>query len=138
MSRPVCKALPGCIHCLDFDDRIRVLSEETFVLDASEDGAFSSSSSSSSEEEMMMHEYHRRRSTTATASGTSRRQLYASILPNRASIPEGKATGECQVGWENKQCTTFSTNSARSLKSGCFFNRFASLVVLGVILCWLV
>jgi hypothetical protein len=116
---------------------MRVLSEANDDTRA-ESSTFSAprGQSLSSSEVAMMREYHWRRS-TASSGGTSKRQLYASILPDRASIPEGKATGVCQVGWESQQCTTFPANDGNRVAKISSVNGLASLMVMGMMLFWL-
>lgn len=102
-----------------------------------------------SNEKAMWNEYRQRASPRSVlaqfqvdGSRSKHRQLYASILPSRESIAEGKATGICQVGWENKQCTTFHANEGTTLKNswgfcGGYGSGLASLLVVGVALFWM-
>lgn len=81
----LCVALPGCIQCLDFEDDIRVLSEDV-------------------DPEIESYPY----------SQYYQRQLYADIMPDIAGISNTKAKGICRTGWRNKDCPTFLHDAGSS------------------------
>lgn len=118
ITRSTCKALPGCIHCLNFEDEMRVLQE----LEASGEGPISDvwQERLEGEQSAMWMEYARRKNIYKG------RQLYASILPERESLPEGKATGNCQIGWEPQDCP-YEKDSARRFYDDKYI-RLASLL----------
>ena len=114
LSRATCKNLPGCIHCLDFKDEMRVLSTAVDDGDVRMDEWLSLAQSETDGVDRnllaMMWAYESRRDSRLG------RRLYASILPDRASISEGKATGRCQVGWEPLECDTWIKDSGTRLR----------------------
>jgi len=82
--RLTCMGLPGCIHCLNFKQDMRVLRLE----DGSDNDIY------------------------ANQIGLEKRQLYANILPELAGIFDDESTGVCEDGWRNSDCSTFPSDSA--------------------------